>query len=175
MLIKLLFCLHFSGDVKFVLLGEYVLDSREDDANPMLFNVIERFKHEEFKMSSKYNDIALVRLDRNVPFSQYIRPACLSETYMDATDAKATASGWGRTENRGKASTILMKVVLELFTDQECTTSYMAAAASSALKKGIVHEQQFCAGDHTQKKDTCQVIVCPHHILIYVIISNSIS
>lgn len=147
----------FSGDVQFVLLGEYVVDSTEDDARPMLFSVIERITHEGFKYSSKYDDIALLRLDRNVPFSQYIRPACLAETYSDSPDGKAIASGWGRTENRGKASTLLMKVTLELFTKDECANTYRNEARSKALSKGIIDEQQFCAGSHKEVKDTCQV------------------
>lgn len=148
---------NFRGNVSHVLVGEYILERDDEDARPLLLKVVERIVHEGFKLSSKYNDIALLRLERNVPISQYVRPACLAETFNDATAGKALASGWGRLEHRGQSSTILMKVVLEMFTREECTATYRNEARLQALNRGIVDDEQFCAGSHTEHKDTCQV------------------
>lgn len=139
------------------LVGEYILERDDEDARPLLLRIIERIVHESFKNSAKYNDIALLRLERSVPISQYVRPACLAETFNDATAGKALASGWGRLQHRGQPSTALMKVVLEVFTADECTATYRNEARLQALNRGIVETEQFCAGSHTERKDTCQV------------------
>lgn len=117
--------------------------------------VIEHITHERFKLSVKYDDIALVKLERNVEFNQFVRPACLAETFMDSREKKFIATGWGRTTHRGKSSNILQKVTLELFTQEECSKSY--AQRYTALNRGIVEPLQFCAGSHNESKDTCQV------------------
>lgn len=142
---------------KFVLLGDYVIDRNDDDAQPVLFNVLDRITHERYKNSRKYYDIALLRLDRKVIFNQYIRPACLPDSFEVDVRNKAIASGWGRTQYRGQPSQILMKVTLDVFTSNECKEAYRLESRNSQLNKGIIDETQFCAGSYTEKKDTCQV------------------
>lgn len=146
----------FRGSPRYVLLGEYIIDKTDDDAQPVQINVAENIRHPQFKKSAKYYDIALIRLEHKVTFNQYRRPACLPDTF-DTNTKKAIASGWGRTGNRDAASNVLMKVVLELFSNQECNDAYRNEARSSQLKQGILDDHQFCAGSHTEKKDTCQV------------------
>lgn len=136
-------------------LGDLIHDSENDDSQPQDFTVVERIKHPNFKSPAKYDDIALLRLDRNVTFNQYVRPACLADQYKPYTK-KAIASGWGLTEFQGKPSNALMKVVLELYSQQECNITY-ANDISRQLKFGIVEDTQLCAGSHTERKDTCQV------------------
>lgn len=157
-----------SGDVKYVLLGEYVLDSTEDEATPILFNVTEIIKHDDFRHAVKYNDIALLRLNQTVTFTQYIRPACLYEfpTFPESAENKAQAIGWGRVNNEGKTSKTLLKVSLELYTANECTYAYHNVGTFSTLTKGIMHDQQFCAGDHNERKDTCKVNIKYSSILV---------
>lgn len=96
-----------------------------------------------------------MKLEKNVEFNQFVRPACLAETFMDASEKKFIATGWGLTTHRGQKSNILQKVTLELFTQDECTKSY--SQRYSALNRGIIEPQQFCAGSHNESKDTCQV------------------
>uniref|UniRef100_A0A8D8AEE8 Serine protease easter n=1 Tax=Culex pipiens TaxID=7175 RepID=A0A8D8AEE8_CULPI len=61
--------------------------------------------HEKYDAleKGKYNDIALIRLDRDVGFSTYINPICLpledSVRQMNHTGMKVTAAGWGITES----------------------------------------------------------------------------
>lgn len=132
-----------------------MLNTDEDDAMPVVFNVAERIVHENYRDTEEYNDIALIRMDRMVTFNRYVRPACLSETFMDAIDNKAIASGWGRTGQYADSSDVLMKVGLELYSQAECHMIY--DRDSGLLAQGILDKQQFCAGDHKNEKDTCQV------------------
>lgn len=119
-------------------------------------DIAEKIPHPQFKRAAKYYDIALVRMAIRVTFTRFYRPACLPEGYNTGT-SHALATGWGRTDYRGSSSQVLMKVVLELFTEDECNATYLDAAKTTQLRYGILPEQQFCAGSHTEKKDTCQV------------------
>lgn len=148
--------LHFQrGTPKYILLGEHDLSNNRND-RPFQVEIAEKIPHPQFKRSAKYFDVALVRMAIRITFNQFMRPACLPETYNTAVN-NAIASGWGRTDYRGSTSQVLMKVVLELFSEDECNATYRDAERTTQLRYGILPEQQFCAGSHLEKKDTCQV------------------
>lgn len=125
-------------------------------------DVEQAIPHPAYKKTEKYNDIGLIKMARSVQFNQYIRPACLPETYNTGTE-KAIATGWGKTDYRSQGSEILMKVVLELYPDDECRQLFYAESHSSQLKNGIVAQTQFCAGSRIARKDVCQVRAHGHH------------
>lgn len=138
-----------------MLLGEFILGSDTDDAQPKHFDVVDTFPHPDFKPPIKYNDIALIKLNDSVEFNQYIRPICLPESISSDT-VRALASGWGKLNYTGPKSDILQKVILELFTNEECNQKYRAQA-NRYISRGILDESQVCAGSHANRKDTCQV------------------
>lgn len=144
-----------SGNATHVLLGDLNYATETDDAQPRLFRIVERKKHPLFKLPSKYNDIALVKINGPVEFNNYIRPACLPQT-SDIETMKVIATGWGKLNHHSPTSDHMQKVVLELFTQRECNQSYVYEI-SRQLKHGIVEETQMCAGSHFERKDTCQV------------------
>lgn len=143
------------GTAKHILLGEHDLSNDKHD-RPLQVEIAEKMPHPQFKRSAKYYDIALLKMALRITFSPYIRPACLPEQTQYPNE-HAVASGWGRTDFRGSTSQVLMKVTLELFTERECNATYADAARTNQLRFGIIPAQQFCAGSHTEKKDTCQV------------------
>lgn len=145
------------GVAKYVLLGEHDLSNDKND-RPLRVDIAEKIPHPQFKRAAKYYDIALVRLATRIAINHLIRPACLPESY-EAHRKMAIATGWGRTDFRGPGSDVLQKVGLEFFTDDECNATYLSESRTTQLRYGILREQQFCAGSHTEKKDTCQVIV----------------
>lgn len=57
--------------------------------------MVDIIRHPDYKAPSKYNDIALLKLDPRVEFNEFIRPACLytSDTF-EVT--KTVATGWGK-------------------------------------------------------------------------------
>lgn len=132
-----------------------MIDNDQDDADPIQLKIIERIKHPNYKLPSKYHDIALFKLERRITFNQYIRPACLPE-YNEPQTANVIASGWGLTDYKGISSKNLLKVVLEVYTHDECNITYVNDI-NRALVDGIRDESQLCAGSHTERKDTCQV------------------
>lgn len=143
----------YSGYAQVVRLGDLDIDSSEDEAQPIDVKIIERIRHYDYKIPAKYNDIALLKLERPVTFSQYVRPACLAESFAIPTE-KVIATGWGRTEYAEMTSAHLQKVHLDLIPQPECNASY-APYLSRNLRNGVVAETQFCAGSKLQR-DTCQ-------------------
>lgn len=106
---------------------------------------------------TRYHDIALLRLSKNIDFNTYVRPACL-QTEKDIPSSKVVASGWGATEFSGDTSNDLLKVVLELFSVDKCNYTYRRDISPTRLRNGIVDDLMICAGSTKDLKDTCQVI-----------------
>jgi hypothetical protein len=82
-------------------LGDLNLKLSNEGAQPVNYLVVDIIRHPDYKPPAKYNDIALLKLDRRVEFNDFIRPACLYA--RDTFDVnKTVATGWGRI-NYGKA------------------------------------------------------------------------
>lgn len=112
-------------------------------------DIAEFIKHEQYSKTSKQNDIMLVRLARDLTFTLFLRPACLSqESYI--SDLKAVATGWGATEYAGSNSDVLLKVGLDILDLNLCQTAFEDHA------EVIVNNNQICSGILAGKKDTCQ-------------------
>lgn len=77
-----------------VRLGELNLKKNNDGANPVDLLVDEVFVHPDYVSTSKYNDIALIRMNKPVKFNNHIRPACLHNS-NNIYAHKVTATGWG--------------------------------------------------------------------------------
>lgn len=59
-------------------------------------NVADRIKHPEYKLPSRYHDIALLRLDKPLELGPEVRPACLDVEEIPVGKS-AIASGFGKT------------------------------------------------------------------------------
>ncbi|XP_017755231.1 PREDICTED: uncharacterized protein LOC108547293 [Eufriesea mexicana] len=141
-----------------VRLGEYDTDTNPDciqDSesskicadDPVTYGVEEQIAHENYRPLSrdqKY-DIALLRLSRDVTFTNYIKAICLPPTAF--LRQKLFAAGWGKTEN-GTSSNIKLKVSLPLVDKKQCQSTYEKAGLS--LGYG-----QICAGGE-KDKDSCR-------------------
>ncbi|XP_062540091.1 serine protease snake-like [Armigeres subalbatus] len=140
-----------NGPPKIVRLGDYNLLSDEDGFSGMDYEVEKYIPHPSYKPSqSKYNDIALLKLNRTVQFGPTIRPACLW-TSDESLNRKATAIGYGATSIGSTRANVLMKVSLDLLDYVGCSTSYIGIAK---LPKSIV-KSQICAQTPGGGKDTC--------------------
>lgn len=135
---------------KVVRMGDQNLKRTDDDSRARDYGIAQVIRHPDYKPSSKYNDIALLELDRDVPFSDYIKPACLWQTF-DVNYSSGIATGWGLTRDRGNPSDELLKVQLNLITNDRCNEIY---DRFQAIKDGII-DTQFCAGNEFEGKDTC--------------------
>ncbi|XP_064292592.1 transmembrane protease serine 9-like [Plodia interpunctella] len=99
------------------------------------------------------NDIALLRLEKDVDFTDYIRPVCLpiSETAAKqdyVPDSVYWTAGWGQTESEKKSS-LKRKVALEAVSMTHCQTveNISSEAASYVICAGGKPGKDSCNGD----------------------------
>ncbi|GAB1860026.1 Serine protease snake [Camponotus japonicus] len=144
------------GTATWVRVGDLNLVQTNDDAMPQDIKIAERIKHPEYKGLRVYNDIAILRLEKEATYNAWVRPACLPVDLPDiGTDNKAVASGWGLVDwSDDTGSNNLLKVTLKLVDHATCNASISDGGTSAQLPFGIVDESQLCAGE--VGKDTCQ-------------------
>jgi hypothetical protein len=157
-----------SGVVRWVRLGDLDINSTTDDAKPQNFSVISTYVYPDYRSSSHYHDIALLKLDQPVEFSSYVKPACLYGGRN--VSEQLIATGWGKLEYFGESSSHLMKVDLNEIAHEECAKSY-SNVSPRKLQYGIMDNLQVCAGD-VDGKDTCPVIA--NHLLIIIVLCKVI-
>ncbi|CAH1374437.1 unnamed protein product [Tenebrio molitor] len=139
------------GRAKYVRIG---VTDLEDTNHRQQLEVEERIPYPEYKLSSHYHDIGLLRLKRSAKLDSFTVPACLYRNH-DIEAEKAIATGWGDTTSEGSGSNNLLKVTLDLFDHATCNESYKNYSAKR-LKTGIIDDIQVCAGSLDEKKDTCR-------------------
>ncbi|XP_017125331.1 serine protease snake [Drosophila elegans] len=139
----------YEGAKYVVRLGELDYESSADDARPQDFRVVNYVVHpaygEDDDTGSRRNDIALVELDREATFNEYVAPACLPSANGN-DHLQVTAAGWGATAEGGHSSSHLLKVTLERFEEEQCT---------QRLEHKIDRRTQLCAGSRNTSADTC--------------------
>lgn len=137
-------------------MGELDFNSEDDDADVHQFNVTESFFYPEYSNKGVYHDIALLKLDRTVEFSQYIQPACLPRSDTEIPD-RVIATAWGLTSLESWAQpSILQKVALNLVPPEVCNETY--TTPSQNIPSGISSKTQLCAGSNYGERDACWVI-----------------
>ncbi|XP_025602997.2 proclotting enzyme-like [Athalia rosae] len=97
-------------------------------------------RHRGFDTRTLYNDVAILTLDKPVPFTEQIRPVCLPTGSQLYTGKTATVIGWGSLRESGPQPAVLQEVSIPVWTNSECRSKYGAAAPG-----GII-ESFLCAG-----------------------------
>uniref|UniRef100_A0AAY4C2K6 Granzyme M n=1 Tax=Denticeps clupeoides TaxID=299321 RepID=A0AAY4C2K6_9TELE len=117
--------------------------------------------HEDYQTSSPMSyDIALLEVDGDIQFGDYIQPLCLplpSEEFLPGMTC--IVSGWGRLKERGRLPTVLQEVHLDLVGPVMC----------KYLLQTLRPNQPFtavCAGPERGGRDACQgdsggPLLCP--------------
>jgi secreted trypsin-like serine protease len=105
-------CLLFSGN--FVMTACHCVTSREnvpelvrlsdvnlaqDEATDITIAVASIIRHPSYRVSQKYDDIALIKLARDVEFSSSVYPICLATESSIDPGATLRAVGYGITES----------------------------------------------------------------------------
>ena len=76
------------------LIGAYNI--QEEDENDGAYNVVKISMHKQYDNKTNANDIALLTLDRDVPFNANTNPVCIPEQESeDYNKQNATVIGWG--------------------------------------------------------------------------------
>ncbi|KAJ8705438.1 hypothetical protein PYW08_012484 [Mythimna loreyi] len=144
--------------VTYVAIG--VLRRTDAKDQSKLYKVKNIIPHPHYKSPNRYNDIALLETEKVMALDQFTVPACLHVGAVN--DTKVLAAGWGLTQENGKPSDSLMRVVLTKFEEWECAQKYQPFRL---MTRGFEDLTQSCYGDRDppkkyegreEYKDTCK-------------------
>ncbi|XP_045142839.1 plasma kallikrein isoform X2 [Echinops telfairi] len=115
--------------------------------------------HEHYKISEGDHDIALVKLETPLNYTEFQKPICLpskDDIYTFYTNCWIT--GWGFTKEQGEIQSILQKAKIPLVSNEECQTRY---------RDYEITKQMICAGYKEGGTDACKgdsggPLVCKH-------------
>lgn len=143
-------CFGNDRDPDLVRLGEHHLDNNDAGERPEEFRIVSRRSH-AYNAKTNENDIALLTLDRDVVYNDFIRPACLPFNYRsnEFVGQSLTVVGWGRTafENR-RTSKVPMEANVPVVPRSSCAVPYQRLK-----NKPVIDSRQLCAGVGGQ--DSC--------------------
>ncbi|KAK0084920.1 hypothetical protein PV325_006122 [Microctonus aethiopoides] len=132
-----------------------IINLNDAGSNMQERNVINRQKHPDYKLPSRYNDIALLTLDKPLDLNADVRPGCL-EFELSPPGKHVIATGFGRTSYEAdKGSNDLMKVTLDHIDPDVCKKYLEGDTGGKLMPQGLV-SSIFCAGVLEGGKDTCQ-------------------
>lgn len=121
-------------------------------------NVVKVSRYPSYDAKDGHNDLAVLHLDHDVPFSDAVRPICLPLSEPVRTrnfvGYNPFVVGWGRTTEGGRSSDVLQQLQLPVLENDVCKASY------SKIGK-LISEKQFdeavlCAGVLDGGQDACQ-------------------
>ena len=119
----------------------------QSDNKVFVYGVSQIIGHSEYKRRTFNNDIALLKLNDTVKFTEFLYPACLPTENPE--NFKAIVTGFGRTGGDHASSEKLMKVYVEKFPQTEC---------QSILRRiRIDPNTMLCYGNRTDPGDSCRV------------------
>jgi secreted trypsin-like serine protease len=145
-----------------VRLGEYKFGDTDGDEDT--FNLAWMKMHENFNYETVENNIAILKLDRKVTFSDSIKAATLPFDIDHSQDGNflATALGWGslyygeRDRELKFKDRPTMEVEVYVWNNTHCANNY-------GKKGGLISDTQICAGFDSDGKlggDLCNGLQC---------------
>jgi len=110
-------------------------------------------KHPDFipaKFSNLNDDIALIKLETPIKFSDIIRPICLPTQDEAIPTTKVCAiSGWGRISST-EQSQVLKQLLVQVHDAKTCRADWTTKPTQ------YVESKMICAGDLSGKEGSCQ-------------------
>ncbi|KAF4026120.1 hypothetical protein G4228_018325 [Cervus hanglu yarkandensis] len=136
-----------------------ILNLSEITTETSFSQVKEIIVHPNYKVSEGSHDIAIIKLEAPLNFTDLQKAICLpskDDTKPVYTDCWIT--GWGFTEEKGKIQNTLQKANIPLISNEECQKSY---------RDYKITKQMICAGYKEGGKDACKgdsggPLVCQH-------------
>jgi len=120
-------------------------DSRSD-RNAVERKVVEIIRHPDYIPNETHDDIALLRIDPPISYSERIHPICRPKAGEEYLGKSGTVIGFGYTNEDGMASRTMREVDLTIIDKKQCATIFK--------DEGKVYEYNMCAGGE-RGKDAC--------------------
>uniref|UniRef100_A0A3Q2PEK9 Ovochymase 1 n=1 Tax=Fundulus heteroclitus TaxID=8078 RepID=A0A3Q2PEK9_FUNHE len=127
-----------------VVAGKHDLD-KPDEPGEQLVGISRIFSHQEYDTRTKESDVALLKLERPLVFTDFIRPIDIWMTTLPEA-MRCTVTGWGSTRENGPRVNRLQEVNVSLLASDACNEYY----------NGRVRPSMFCAGKDEGGVDACQ-------------------
>ncbi|XP_017888028.2 venom serine protease Bi-VSP-like [Ceratina calcarata] len=109
------------NDLVVVRLGDLDLKRDDDGAHPIDLRFEKKIIHSEYNKSMHINDVAILRLERDVQFTYNIHPICLPVGKIaerDFVNTRPFLAGWGTIYLNGPRSDVLREVQIPVVTTQ---------------------------------------------------------
>ena len=140
-------------------IGEFSLRNSENKTSEIQFLKAEKIiKHPSFISMTQGDDIALVYLDRDVEWSNSVKPICLAaDEQLSFAGVIGTVAGWGVTEFNGSMINLTFPCVLKnidvpIIYNKQCQQWYEEEHDEQFF---IPNESVMCAGLKQGKRGPC--------------------
>ncbi|XP_050574714.1 venom protease-like isoform X1 [Bombus affinis] len=135
-----------------VRIGDLDLGRDDDGAHPVQIEIEYILEHPDYTNGTHNDDIAILKLKKNVPFSEYIRPICLPIDQPlrnnNFEGYHPFVAGWGTVKFGGDLSDELLEVQVPVIGNTECKKRYWP------IDKQRITTKVICAGE--KGKDACE-------------------
>uniref|UniRef100_A0AB38ZER4 Venom S1 protease with CUB domain 14 n=1 Tax=Oncocephalus sp. TaxID=2944721 RepID=A0AB38ZER4_9HEMI len=130
-----------------ILVGEH--DYEKESKTVEQYNVVQIIQHEGYNNDTSRNDIALVLLDREIKFNQFVGRACLPTKRMNLEHQYVKMLGWGRIHPEGPSSHVLRKVNVRVIPMSDCLDVWGLFIPANEPKHICVYakNKSSCQGD----------------------------
>ncbi|XP_044243564.1 coagulation factor XI isoform X6 [Ursus arctos] len=125
-----------------------ILNQSEIKKDTSFFGVQEIIIHDQYEVAESGYDIALLKLETAINYTDAQRPICLpSKGDRNVIYTDCWVTGWGYRKLRGKIQNTLQKANIPLVTNEECQIRY---------RRHKITNKMICAGYKEGGKDACK-------------------